>query len=536
MIQNPILPGFNPDPSICRVGDDYYIATSTFEWYPGVQIHHSTDLENWSLVARPLQGAALLNLVGVPDSCGVWAPCLSWCDGLFYLCYTVVRRFDGNFKDTHNYLTTSPAVEGKWSDPVYLNSSGFDPSLFHDEDGRKWFLNMVWDHRPDRTFFAGITLQEYCPEKKRLLGKRKFIFKGTELDCTEGPHLYHYDEHYYLMTAEGGTGYEHAVTMARAQQIEGPYEVDPEGPVLASQFEPRHPLQRCGHGDLVETADGRFFLTHLCSRPLPGTRRSPLGRESGIQEVVRNADGWFRLKSGGQLPKVEVTGLVEDRELEPGNTIVEELDEFTAERLPDRYQWLRTPWPESFLSLTDRPGFLRLYGMESPGSHHHQALVARRQQHFRYEAITALSFEPDNFQQLAGLICYYNASKFHYCYISRDEDIGKHLAVMSCEGEILLEAVFPAYGSRIPLPEHVEVFLQARIDGAGLEFSWSADGEIWQAFPAGLDASVLSDEAGKGEGAQFTGAFVGMACHDVTGGRQPADFRFFSYSGMDQDS
>ena len=144
MIENPILPGFNPDPSIVRVGEDFHVATSTFEWYPGVQIHHSRDLRNWRLAARPLNRASLLDMRGNPDSGGVWAPCLSWCDGLFYLVYSNVRRLDTDFKDTPNYLTTCERIDGEWSDPVYLNSSGFDASLFHDEDGRKWLLNMVW--------------------------------------------------------------------------------------------------------------------------------------------------------------------------------------------------------------------------------------------------------------------------------------------------------------------------------------------------------------------------------------------------------
>ena len=145
-IRNPILRGFNADPSICRVGRDYYIATSTFEWYPGVQIHHSTDLANWTMVKRPLDRASQLDMRGNPDSGGIWAPCLSYADGLFWLVYTDVKRMEGNFKDAHNYIVTAPAIEGPWSDPVYVNSSGFDPSLFHDDDGRKWFLNMQWNH------------------------------------------------------------------------------------------------------------------------------------------------------------------------------------------------------------------------------------------------------------------------------------------------------------------------------------------------------------------------------------------------------
>ena len=120
MIRNPILPGFNPDPSICRVGDDYYIATSTFEWYPGVQIHHSRDLANWTLVARPLNRAALLDMRGNPDSGGIWAPCLSHADGKFWLVYTDVKRLEGDWKDAHNYITTCEAIDGDWTDPWYV--------------------------------------------------------------------------------------------------------------------------------------------------------------------------------------------------------------------------------------------------------------------------------------------------------------------------------------------------------------------------------------------------------------------------------
>ena len=199
-IVNPILRGFNPDPSICRVGDDFYIATSTFEWYPGVQIHHSRDLRNWQLIARPLNEARLLNMLGTPDSCGVWAPCLTWSDDRFWLVFTDVKRFDGNFKDTHNFVTTAPNIHGPWSDPVYLNSSGFDPSLYHAEDGCKWLLNMVWDHRPDQDFFLGIEMQEYDPAAQHLVGEPERIFSGTELGCTEGPHIHRLGEYFYLDT------------------------------------------------------------------------------------------------------------------------------------------------------------------------------------------------------------------------------------------------------------------------------------------------------------------------------------------------
>ena len=276
VIRNPILRGFNPDPSIVRVGDDYFIATSTFEWFPGVQIHHSRDLVNWRLLTRPLRRASQLNMLGDPDSCGVWAPDLTYADGRFYLVYTDVKRYGrttvagasgASLRDFHNYLVTSTDIDGDWSDPVHLNSSGFDPSLFHDDDGKKYLLNMLWDHRPGQNRFAGIVMQEFSAAEQRLVGERRVIFSGTPLGLTEGPHLYKRGGYYHLITAEGGTGWGHAVTMARARKIEGPYELHPDVHVLerASSAGPRaaacrprgsrrHARRQHLHGVLVRPA------------------------------------------------------------------------------------------------------------------------------------------------------------------------------------------------------------------------------------------------------------------------------------------
>jgi len=168
IIRNPILPGFNPDPSICRVGEDYYIAVSTFEWFPGVGIYHSKDLKNWRLVSRPLNRISQLNMMGNPNSGGVWAPALSYSEGQFWLIFTDVKVTEGQWKDCHNYLVTCDTIDGEWSEPIYLNSSGFDPSLYHDESGKKYLVNMKWDHRLHHHNFYGIALQEYDVEQQKL--------------------------------------------------------------------------------------------------------------------------------------------------------------------------------------------------------------------------------------------------------------------------------------------------------------------------------------------------------------------------------
>lgn len=516
---NPVLRGFNPDPSILRVGEDYYIATSTFEWFPGVQIHHSRDLVNWTLVSRPLNRPDLLDMRGVPDSCGVWAPCLSYADGKFWLLYTNVTRFDGDLKDTPNYLTTCERIDGEWSEPVYLNASGFDPSLFHDEDGRKWVSNMVWDHRTDRTYFQGIMLQEYDVDAQKLTGPRKLVYPGSELGFTEGPHIYKRDGFYYMVVAEGGTGYNHAVTFARSRDIWGPYETDPNGHVITAKDNPEHGLQRCGHGALVDTPDGRHFFAHLVSRPYSDNqRRSPMGRETAIHEVSWNAQGWLELVDKPEnYQRFELTDPTVKHYTFDGDT------------LPVDFQWLRTPVPSDILSLDENPAALRLHGRESIGSFFTQALVARRQTHFTYTAETELDFDPEDYQQMAGLTAYYNAHKFHYLFVSRHEDGRRYLGLMSCNARMDLHTDQPLAEAPVWLADEGRVRLGLDVTGDVAQFRFAVEGGEWTQIGPQLDASLLSDEAGKGEGANFTGAFVGMACQDITGQRKHADFYSFSY-------
>ncbi len=524
MISNPILSGFNPDPSICRVGDDYYIATSTFEWYPGVQIHHSRDLQNWEMVSRPLNRPDLLNMIGNPDSCGVWAPCLTHQDDKFYLVYTDVKRFDGNYKDTHNYLTTCDSVDGDWSEPVYLNSSGFDPSIFHANDGRKYITNLVWDHRSEEKFFGGIVLQEYSEQEQALVGPRKIIFRGSELGRTEGPHLYYRDGYYYLLTAEGGTAYEHAVTMARAKDIWGPYELDPIAHIVTSKDHRSAPLQKAGHGDFVETPEGDVYLVHLVGRPLPNTDKCPLGRETAIQKMRWTEEGWLRKANGSSVPD----STTEVRTASQRKSFAGRHYGFSQPVLHKDFQWLRTPWPEEFMSLEDAPGKLRLYGMESVGSWFKQALIARRQQAFKCRVQTKVSFTADSYQQAAGLIAYYNTHKFHYLHLTHDENLGMCINVMSCKADRDWFLDYPVK----PIPIDYEtakagVYLRAEIDYHQMTFEYSLDGEQWLKVTDQLDVGLLSDDAGFG--ANFTGNFLGMACQDITGRRNHADFDFFEY-------
>ncbi|GIO30436.1 MULTISPECIES: glycoside hydrolase family 43 protein [Paenibacillus] len=530
IIQNPILTGFNPDPCICRAGEDYYIAVSTFEWFPGVGIYHSKDLKHWRLVSRPLNRLSQLNMTGNPDSGGIWAPQLSYADERFWLIYTDVKVTEGQWKDCHNYLVTCDTIDGEWSEPVHMNSSGFDPSLFHDEDGKKYFINMMWDQRVGHHPFYGIVLQEYDAEAQKLVGKPEIIFKGTDIKLTEAPHLYKINGYYYLLTAEGGTRYDHQATIARSRQLRGPYEVHPENPLISSWSTPRNPLQKAGHASIVQTHTDEWFLVHLTGRPLPREGQPlldprgfcPLGRETAIQRLEWRGDWPYVV--GGNSPALEIEGPnIPEAPWEPD---IPEKDDFNDDVLNLHFQNLRIPLGPDTVSLTDRPGHLRLYGRESLTSKFTQAYVARRWQHFKFTAETKVAFQPQTFQQSAGLVNYYNTQNWTSCQITWNEEKGRILELVSCDNFVFDQ---PLKGREIPVPDEVEyVYLRVDVDYGDYRYSYSFDGKTWSAIPVTFDSYKLSDDYIQG-GGFFTGAFVGMQCQDTSGRRQHADFDYFSY-------
>lgn len=552
-IQNPILPGFFPDPSIVRVGEDYYIANSTFEWFPGVALHHSRDLVNWRFIGHALTRRSQLDLRGIPDSAGVWAPSLSYADGQFWLIYTNIRYtgMGRPFKDIGIYLTTAKSITGPWSDPVVLNSIGFDPSLFHDDDGRKWLVNMRWDFRKGKHRFAGIVIQEYDPKLQKLVGPMTQILEKTGI-LTEGPNLYKHDGWYYLMLAEGGTGWNHGISAARSRNLLGPYELDPQPSVITSRDDATLYLQKAGHGEIMQTPAGEWYLTHLAARPLKTNagvnagspdktasaqahtgHRCVLGRETCLQRVEWR-DGWLRLATGGTKPEETVAASQRASGVPPevpskdgsaagtdGSTL--RRDHFNSPTLDVRWSSLRQPADASWLSLTERPGWLRLRGGDSPFSLFKQSLLARRVQHFKFTAETCLEFSPTHYTQMAGLICYYDTRQHYYLRVTHDEKLGKVLGIILTDDgayDELSEA-------QIAINEWKQVFLRAAVDGEKLQFWASPDGKAWQSVGPALDFSKLSDDYGGT--LRFTGAMIGLCAQDLNGTHAIADFDYFDY-------
>lgn len=517
-VKNPILPGFHPDPCMIYVDGTYYLATSTFEYYPGVKISASEDLANWRTVSYPLKSLKLLDMRGDEASTGIWAPALSYADGRFWLIFTNQRQWvDSHLKDTENYLTCCETIDGEWSEPVYLNSSGFDPSLFHDDDGRKYIVNMHWDYRYDNDGdrFTGIIIQEYDVNQKRLIGKPVKIFTGTERKITEGPHIFKKDGYYYLLTAEGGTGLTHAATLARSKSLYGPYELHPNKHLITA-WETDCYLQKAGHASLCQGRDGEWIMSHLCGRPLPDGR-CMLGRETALQNVEWREDGWPYLCNGTTAPSDTYLAFAPKKEESK-----EKLYIFDA---PLSIDWmtLRQPIEDSIFDLNARKGWLRIRGRKSIKALLDQSVLLRRQESFCIECETKLDFKPEDFNHMAGMLYRYSENNQHYVYVSYDEKLNSR---------VLLKITFDNACFRLEnvatLPDEGEIWIKLVVDHADGQFYYSLDGESYKEAGDKIDASKLSDEYNRP--LNFTGPYIGVACQDMTSLSKTADFAYFKYT------
>lgn len=544
-VKNPILPGFHADPCICRKGEDYYIAVSSFEWFPGIPVYHSRDMKHWELYTHVLTDPESCDLTRLPSAKGIWAPCLSYCveEDLFYVVYGVMNSMNARYFDIDNFLITAKDIRGPWSEPVYLHSAGFDASLFHDDDGRKWLVSLDWETRADYEKPGAICLVEYDPAARAVKGYPRRIWRGgTDRGCLEAPHLTKRNGTYYLMCAEGGTGYYHCVTMARAKSPLGPWEGDPTNPILTAMpenhsersdvdhlkpryYNPASALQKCGHGSYVETTLGETYLVHLCARPFTPELRCTLGRETAIQRMQWTEDGWLRLASGGKLAQTLVEG---SRLPDWIPAPLPETDDFDSAKLGLQYYAPRID-PNSFCDLTTRPGWLRMRGQEAQASLNRVSLLARKLQSVNAEIVTRMDFSPELYKHSAGLILYYD--NMNYAYLRKywsDSLGGPALSI-----ERLNNGEKAEYSSAREALGSEPVWLKLRIRGRESQFSWSMDGESWREIGPSFDTSEFSDEYS--QYGEFTGCFVGLTCADLMLHRKQADFDFFIYRDLEPE-
>ena len=536
MIENPILPGFHADPCICRKGDDYYLAVSSFEWFPGIPIYHSRDLKHWELYSHVLTDEKQADLRGLPSAKGIWAPCLTYCeaDGLFYVVYGIMHAMNARYFDVENFVVTAPDPAGPWSKPVYLHSSGFDASMMHDTDGRKYVVALDWETRDAYPKPGEICLAEYDPKQQRILGTPRRIFAGaTNRACMEAPHLTRRGDWYYLMCAEGGTGYGHAVTVARSHSPWGPYTPDPHGVVLTSHpaefdghysvdhlkpelFNPDVRLQKAGHGSYVDTQSGETYLVHHCSRPLLPELRCVLGRETAIEKMQWTADGWLRMANGGILPADQV---------QEAN-----LPECTYPPLPARDDFdapnLRIDWytprisPDSFADLAARPGWVRLRGQESFCTQNRTSLLMHKLTNLHTQVTTLLDFHPEVYQQSAGILLYYdNMNLVSLTKTWSDALSSPVLVVTRVENGVKRDCT----GEGISIDD-APIYLRLTVDGNATSFSWSGDGQQFVPIGETFETSRFSDEYS--QYGEFTGTFFGICCEDRMLHQRCADFDF----------
>ncbi|WP_079911857.1 glycoside hydrolase family 43 protein [Paenibacillus sp. 32352] len=497
---NPIRPGFHPDPSIVRVGEDYYMVNSTFQYFPAIIISHSRDLVNWEYIGHAITKSEDIPLADLPDSYGIWAPDISYHNGVFTIMATLRLHASGR----HNILMTSDKPEGPYSKPVIINEEGLDPSLFIDDDGSRY---MVYGG-------GGAKLLRLNDEMTAAVGEPIFLWPGTGKASPEGPHILKKDGYYYIILAEGGTEYGHCVTAARSRTLTGPYEACPHNPVH-TQTDPTAAIQRAGHGKLVQTQHGDWWMVHLAGRPIGGNY-CVLGRETCLEPVQWTEDGWFLVNGGYGPSNVQAAPQLEEHPYP-----ITGFDDFDDEKLPLHWQFVRNPDPPGW-SLQERPGYVRLWtGDADIDSIEAKNVLVRREQHHEYEAAMKLEFHPEVNGEQAGLICYYDTRCFVKLCLIYDEGLKIKLIERRASSTRVLTSA--------ELEVQKELYLKVTVQREARSFYYCTDGSSWELLGVIPDAQFLSDE-GTMEKKAFTGTMVGFyASSGGSGRRIAADVDWFRY-------
>jgi alpha-N-arabinofuranosidase len=541
---NPILPGFYPDPSICRVGEEYYMITSSFAFFPGIPIFKSTDLVNWEQIGHVLNRKSQLNLDGACYSGGIFAPTIRYYEGLFYVITT-------NTGNGGNFIVTAKDPEGPWSDPCWLEEAeGIDPSLFFDDDGKVYYTGTRTSENPEYMGDHEIWLQEIDLNHMKLKGKSYTLWKGALKNAAfvEGPHLYKINGIYYLLISEGGTEHYHSITISRSKEIFGPYEGNPGNPILTHRhLGKNYPISNAGHGDLVETQNGEWYMVALASRPYGGYYKN-LGRETFLIPVEWE-DGWPILSPG--------TGKIEFSYPMPNLPISYEnktgiRDDFDNEVLDYKWNTIRTP-KVKFWSLKERPGFLRLkvrpislidklspppFGpfknYDHGGNTESPSFIGRRQQHINFEASTKMEFTPKNEHEAAGIALIQNDNhQFRFEY-SIENGI-KVIRLIKCISKSNLDfrtATFEYENIEEEIGKKVfdseVIYLKVIAKGQEYNYYYGAEPDKMELLAENIDGRILSSDIAGG----FIGTYIGLfANSNGQDSDNIADFDWFDYEG-----
>ena len=499
--KNPVIPGFYPDPSVCRVGDDFYLVNSTFHYFPGVPVFQSKDLINWQQIGNCLTRPSQLKLSDTYPSGGIYAPTIRYNDGIFYMITT-------NVSDKGNFYVYTDDPSGEWSEPIWLEQGGIDPSLYF-EDGKCYFTSIPGQ---------GISICEIDIKTGKQLTETKKIWNGTGGRYPEGPHIYKKDGWYYLLIAEGGTEYGHKITIARSKDIYGPYESNPANPIMThiNMNAQSNPIQGIGHADFVQAPDGSWWTVCLGFRPQSYLHHM-LGRETFVAPVTWEKNAWPVVNGDGTIDlnmECKTLPLVAVPE-KPIRTT------FNKKEMDLDWNYLFNPHMENY-SLTNRPGYLSLkgtnIGLDGWGS---PTFVGRRQQHINCEATTAVELNKTSIGEEGGLTVYMTHA-YHYDLFVKQLANNQQAVVLYYRlgnmGHTEKEVIVP----------NGKVYLRVKAENDYYNFYYSTNGNDYT-FLEKMDVRFLSSETAGG----FTGIMFGLYAAAPNKQKGSIDFEWFDYKGED---
>jgi len=528
---NPILAGFYPDPSICRAGEDYYIVNSSFAYFPGLPIFHSKDLVSWKQIGHALDRPEQLPLIGAGVSRGLFAPSISYYKGKFYIVCTLIDR-GGNF------IITADNPAGPWSNPVYLKGvNGIDPSIYFDERTDKAYIVYNSDPPNNKTLWNGhrsIRQYELDYVNKKVVGEERLLVNGG-VDTSkhpvwiEAPHIYHINDWYYLMCAEGGTAYNHSEVIFRSKSPECPFVPWDKNPILTQRHLDRNrpnPVTTAGHADLVQTSNGKWYAVYLACRPYEGDLYN-IGRETFLNPVSWTSDGWPVILQGNDVIEYSYPSpfTAKQKPINPFSGNYTFKDNFDGGALDFRYIFLRTV-TEAWYNSSDKKGQLSIkLRPETVGGLGNPSFIGFRQAHHEATAIVQLLFAPKADHEKAGLVIFQNEKTYYFLCKSINQ--GKPVVQLYQSGKDSLEMTllkeFPLNSATKP------VQLSIKPNKGIYSMSYSEDGKKWLQMQD-VDGKILSTARAGG----FVGSVFGLYATSMgKASSSKAFFDWFSYRGND---
>jgi xylan 1,4-beta-xylosidase len=537
---NPILSGFYPDPSIVRVGTDYYLVNSTFSYFPGIPVMHSKDLVNWTLIGHVITRTSQIDFTGKGVSRSIFAPTIRYHKGIFYVSCTMI---DGK----GNFVVTATNPAGPWSDPHWLPFNGIDPSLYFDEDD-KCYITYNSIPPDNKSLYDGhrtIRINEFDYKNFKVLGENKILVNGgTDItkkpSWIEGPHIVKKVDYYYLISAEGGTGAGHSVVAFRSKNIYGPYESYAHNPILTQRHlksKRKHPITSTGHADLVELPDGRWQAVFLGTRPYEDDYFNT-GRETFLTPVEWK-DEWPILNLNYNEVQYQYPLPLPEKKNNrnssrySGNFAY--IESFNNKTLLKDWIFLRNV-KQQWYNLAARKGYLTIdLRPETLAGNGNPSYIARRQQHSTFTASTAFSFTATAHNEKAGVACFINEDHFYLICKSKldNQDVIELFQSTKNKADSTTMALLAS--QILPAGKQGTTQVKVQADGDKYSFYFRTTTPAWNLLKADVDGKFLSTKVAGGFASNFVGCTIGLYATSLgKASSNKASYDWFEYSGNDE--